>query len=84
MHGLRAICFTNFALGIECEVSNDYSFYFWVCINYFSLILSKVYCQMHLFCAEKLEEVIMVHHYDLFLLNSGCPYSTADRSKTAG
>ena len=29
---------------------------------------------MHLLCADvdqKLEEVILVHHYDLFLLNSG-------------
>ena len=29
---------------------------------------------------EKLEEVILVHRYDLFLLKSGGPDSTADRS----
>ena len=36
---------------------------------------------MHLFCAgfdQKLEEVILVHHFDLFLLNIGGPDSTAD------
>ena len=39
---------------------------------------------MHLFCADfdnKMEELILVHHYDQFLLNSGGPDSTADRSK---
>ena len=39
---------------------------------------------MHLFCADfdqKLEGVILVHHYDLILLNSGGLVSTADRSK---
>ena len=39
---------------------------------------------MHFFCADfdqKLEGVILVHHYDLILLNSGGLVSTADRSK---
>ena len=39
---------------------------------------------MHLFCADfgqKLEEVILVHHYDLFLPSFGGHDSTADSSK---
>ena len=38
---------------------------------------------MHLLCAnfdQKLEEVILVHHYDLFLPNFGGHDSTADSS----
>ena len=61
------------------------SFYFLVCRNYFFfLISSKIYCHMHLFCADfnqKLKEVISVHHYDLMLLNRGGLVSTADRPK---
>ena len=37
---------------------------------------------MHLFNADfdqRLEKVILDNHYDLFLLNSGGPDSTADR-----
>ena len=59
-------------------------FYFWISRNYFSLISSKVYCHMHFICADfdqKMEQVILVNNYDLFLLNSGGPDDTAVRSK---
>ena len=40
---------------------------------------------MHLFCADfdqkKLEEVILIHHYDLFLPNFSGHHSMADSSK---
>ena len=59
-------------------MSNEYSFYFCVCRNHVSLITLIVYCKIHLFCADfdlKVEEVILVYHYDLLLLNSGGPDS---------
>ena len=47
-------------------------------IIFFNFI--KIYCQMHVFCADfdpKLEEVLSVHHSDLFLSYFGSHDSSA-------